>query len=308
MAKPEISIVIPIYNEEKTIQELFQRLTESLKGLDSEIVFVNDGSTDNSLNMLKKISEDDESVLVVNFSRNYGQQAAILAGINYACGNYIVVMDGDLQDRPEEIPNLYKAIQDGHDIVFAVRKTRQDSWLKKTTSNWFSKIFNLLTSYKIQTSMYLIMRERVANEIVRMEEHNRYFLGLLEYAGFEKHYLPVDRDARFAGETKYSFMKMIRLAFDAITSFSNVPLKVATWTGFITATISFLSIFVLLYRKIFLNAAIEGWTSLAIIILFLFGLNFVFIGIIGEYISRIFNESKKRPLYIVENTYQKDIQ
>jgi dolichol-phosphate mannosyltransferase len=302
-----ISIVLPIYNEEKGILNFLSNLTICLKKLEEkyEVILVNDGSTDNSLQLITQKCSENSSFKYVNLSRNFGHQIAISAGIDYAKGDAIVLMDSDGQDPPEEIENLLAKLNEGYDMVYAKRSKREnESFLKKAIARFFYAFLNKITSVNIpvDTGDFRILNKKVAEAFKQMPEKQRYLRGQIAWLGFKQTYITYERKGRNAGETHYTYRKMFRLAMDAITSFSNWPLRVATITGFVCAIIGLLLIVYTIYSRFILEDYVPGWASLMITVVFLGGIQLLTIGIIGEYISRINDNVKNRPLYLVQDT------
>ncbi len=302
----EISIVVPIYYEEDNIYPLYKRLIKVLKddmNLNYEIIFVNDGSDDNSVKNIKKLRKKDNDIKLIDLSRNFGHQIAVTAGINHSTGNTIVLIDADLQDPPELIKEMYKKHQKGYDVVYAKRKKRRgESLFKKTTAKSFYRILDYITDIDIplDTGDFRLMSKRVVSELNKMPEKNRFIRGLVSWVGFKQTYIVYERDERYSGETGYSLMKMIRFSLDGITSFSNFLLKLASLFGASISTLSFMYIFYIVYIYFFTNKTITGWSSLMVVNLFLGGIILLTLGILGEYVGRIFTEAKKRPLYIIQ--------
>lgn len=312
---PLLSLVIPVYNEEKTIPELVKRLRGLLTILkekhrfgkeDAEILFVNDGSRDGTFDVLKKFCESEPGFFLLNLSRNYGHQLAITAGIDTARGETVAVMDGDLQDPPEFVADLYAKMSEGYDVVYARRKKREgESFFKLITAHVFYRILKKLTRFEIpiDTGDFRIMSRRVTNVLVSMKEQHRYIRGLIAWIGFRQTGLEYDRDERFDGETKFSVSKMLKFALDGITSFSSAPLKFSSYLGFTSAFFGALYTIYILYLKLFTDNTIQGWTSVMIIVLVLGGIQLIALGMIGEYLSRVHDQSKNRPLYVIEKIY-----
>lgn len=314
----KLSIVIPIYNESEVIAELHKRLLHTAKLLNTELgiaenefefIFVNDGSKDDSLPQLLSLTHTYTFYKVINFSRNFGHQKAVTAGLQHTQGQSVVIIDADLQDPPEFIIDLYKKQQEGFDVVYAVRKKRNsESVLKKFTAKLFYRLLLKITEIDIpvDTGDFRIMRRNVVDVLNSMPESHRFIRGMVSWVGFRQTGLAYNRDERFAGETKYPFKKMLRFAFDAITSFSILPLKLVIYTGFLTSFFGFLGICYIVYIKYFTALTITGWSSVMVTILLMGGIQLVTIGIMGEYIGRLSEESKKRPLYIIEKIYSKE--
>ncbi len=302
-----ISVVIPIYNEEKNIPLLFERLKNALETTAQpfELIYVNDGSKDQSISVIKGLAKGNYFVKYINFSRNFGHQIAVSAGLDLCKGTEVVIIDADGQDPPELIPELYKKLNEGFEIVYAKRKSRKgESALKLLTARWFYKILAKLTSIDIpmDTGDFRIIHRKVVDQINKMPEKQKFLRGQMAWVGFRQTFVEYDRDERMSGDTGYTFRKMFRLAMDGITSFSNFPLRVATISGFACAFIGFLLIIYTLYSRYVLKDYEPGWSSLMITIVFIGGIQLIGIGIIGEYISRIYDNIRNRPLYIVDET------
>jgi len=299
-----LSVVVPFYNEEKGIVEFHNNLLKSLYWVDNyEIIFVNDGSTDNTLEYIKELS-NQSNLKYLSFSRNFGHQSAITAGINYAAGNYIVIMDGDGQDPPELLKELYSKAKEGFDVVYAKRKKRKgESFFKKATASIFYRLLKKLTSVDIpvDTGDFRIISRRIKLEFEKMNETNKFIRGMVSWVGYKQTFIEYDRAERKVGETKFGFSKMFNFAVDGLTSFSTVPLKLILYLGVITSIISFLSIIIALLTFLF-GETVRGWTSMQISILFFSGIQLFSLGLIGQYLGRIFDEVRKRPYYIIEES------
>jgi dolichol-phosphate mannosyltransferase len=309
-----------MYNEEGIVQALYQRL-EHTKALfnrkydlmpsDIEIIFVNDGSSDGTFAALKQLCLEEANYQLLNLSRNHGHQIAITAGIDLAKGDAVAVIDGDLQDPPETIVDLYGKMQEGFDVVYAVRKKREgETAFKLFTAKLFYRLLKKLTNVEIpvDTGDFRIMSRRVVNILISMNERHRFIRGMISWIGFNQIGLEYERHERHSGETKYTLSKMIKFAVDGITSFSSIPLKLASYLGIITAMFGFLYSIYVVFLKLFApKAQIElGWASIIIFILLLGGIQLLALGMIGEYLGRIHDETKFRPLYIVEHIYKKE--
>lgn len=302
---PHISIVSPEYKGAKMVEELVSRIESSVSSIteDYEIILVNDASPDNTWEEIKKQCAKNARVKGLNLSRNFGQHYAITAGLNYAKGDWVVVMDCDLQDRPEEIPNLYAKAQEGWDIVYAQRKDRQDSFSKKASSKIFSWIFNNLSGLKRDKSIanFGIYHQKVIAEFVKMPEKARSLGSLIEYLGFRHIAIPVQHSPRAIGKTSYSFRKLCKLSFDIIVSNSNKPLRIATVLGFSMSLIAFVLAIYNIIAKWCGIITVEGFTSTIFSIWFVGGLILFVMGVIGLYIGKIFDQVKDRPLYVVSD-------
>ncbi|HEY9897910.1 MAG TPA: glycosyltransferase family 2 protein [Pantanalinema sp.] len=300
-----ISVVIPIFNEEAIIPELHRRLTAAMEGMpeDYELVFVNDGSRDRSVELLRELATRDVHSRLVNLSRNFGHQIAITAGMDHAQGDAVVIIDADLQDPPEVIAELAAKWREGYDVVYAVREQRQgESLFKRVTAAGFYRLISKITNVDIpvDTGDFRLMSRTAVEGLKRVREKNRFVRGLVAWLGFKQTGVKFVRHERFAGETKYPLKKMLKFAFDGITSFSFLPLQLATYMGFIVSGASFLGILYVVYLRFFTQATIVGWASLMAVLLFLGGVQLITIGIIGEYIGRIYEEVKGRPLYLTQ--------
>jgi dolichol-phosphate mannosyltransferase len=303
----QLSIIIPIYNEQGNIDRLINRLKGVMNQLNvtCEYVFINDGSKDDSINIIKNLAKIDPSVKFINFSRNFGHQIAVTAGLDKCIGERIVIIDADLQDPPELILEMYKKMDEGFEVVYAKRAARNgESWMKKFTARMFYRILKSITSVNIpvDTGDFRIMDRKIVEVLKQMPEQQKFLRGQISWIGFNQTYVEYERDERFAGETGYTYKKMIRFALDGITSFSNFPLKFATICGFVVSGAAFLVMLYALYARFISKDYIEGWTSIIISVLFLGGILLISIGIIGEYISRLSSNVRNRPLYIINDT------
>lgn len=303
---PVISVIVPIFNEEEIIPELYRRMTAVLEDMGEpyELILVNDGSKDASWEHMKAFSERDARVKVINFSRNFGHQVAITAGMDYASGEAVVVIDADLQDPPEVIPQLVDKWREGYDVVYAVRAKRKgDTFFKKITAAAFYRILKRITSVDIpvDTGDFRLMSRRAINALQSVRERHRFIRGLVSWIGFRQTGVSFVRDERYAGVTKYPLKKMIKFAFDGITSFSFLPLQLATYMGFLTSAAAFIGIFIVVALKLFTPIPLPGWASMMVCTLLLGGIQLITLGIIGEYIGRIYDEVKRRPLYITQD-------
>lgn len=305
ISEPVFSVVAPIYNEEETLPHFYQRIIAVMEGLGEpfELVLVNDGSRDRSYELMKELHEQDQRVRVLDFSRNFGHQIAISAGLDYARGQAIVIIDSDLQDPPEVIPRLIGRWRDGAEVVYAQRTTRAgETKFKLLTASIFYRLIERITAINIPRNVgdFRLMDRSVVDALVSMREHHRFMRGLSAWVGFRQEAVNYDRHERFAGNTKYPLAKMLRFSMDAITSFSHLPLQLATTCGFILAGVSLIGIVIAAILRIF-TEAIVGQASTLILVLFLGGIQLIFLGIIGEYLGRIYDEVRARPLYIVHH-------
>lgn len=305
--KVEISVVVPIHNEERNIPELYERLQKTLIQISQqyEIIFVNDGSKDNSLNEILKIAEIDSKVFYINFSRNFGHQIAVMAGLDASSGQAVVIIDGDLQDPPELIVDLYKKYKQGFEVVYARRKERKgESMFKKLSAKIFYRLLKRITSIDIplDTGDFRLIDRKVVNYLKKMPEQNKFLRGQIAWLGFRQTEVLFVRDKRKFGKSGYSLGKMIQFAMDGITGFSDKPLQLVTKMGLFISLFSFLIILYAIYSHFILHRTITGWTSLIISSAFIGGVQLLSIGIIGEYISRINKNVLNRPLYIIDKT------
>ena len=308
MAAPKIdlSVIIPIYNEEMNLVPMNNRIIAALLPLQLhyEIIYVNDGSKDNSLPIIMGLSEENASVKYIDFSRNFGHQIAISAGLEHAVGERIVLMDGDGQDPPELIPALLTKSKEGFEVVYAKRKKRKgESFIKKLTAKLFYRFLANITQIEIplDTGDFRLIHRKVQKVLLNMPEQHKYLRGQIAWIGFNSTFVEYDREERMGGNTKFTYSKMMRFATDGISGFSNWPLKVATMLGFAVSGIAFILIIYSLYQKFFGYTEV-GWTSLHISVLFLGGVQLLGIGILGEYLGRVSENVKNRPTYIVKNS------
>jgi len=300
------SIIAPIFNERDNIPELHHRISKVMDSTDEpwELVLVDDGSTDGSTDMILELAKRDKHVRPVIFARNFGHQIAITAGWDYARGDAVVVIDADLQDPPELVLEMAKKWKEGYEVVYAVRAEREgESWFKLWTASLFYRIIYRITDVKIplDTGDFRLMDRKVVNVLKSMRERHRFPRGMSAWVGFKQIGVEYKRAARTAGETKYPFRKMFRLALNAITGFSYFPLQVATFFGFASAGVAILAIPVVIYMRINGSLAFEGQATTLIAVLFLGGVQLISLGILGEYIGRLYDEAKGRPLYIVRD-------
>ncbi len=303
----EISVIIPVFNEEKNLTVLYERLLNTVTSIsnDYEFIFINDGSNDFSLKIIKEFASQNPQVKYIDFSKNFGHQPAVFAGLENANGETIVIIDSDLQDPPELIAQLYQKLQQGYDVVYAQREQRAgESWHKIMTAKLFYRFMNKLSEVPIplDTGDYRIITKKIKDIIVALPERNKFLRGQIAWTGFNQTSVLYKRDERYSGKTNYSYSKMFAFAFDGITSFSNIPLRLATYLGFLVSTISFGVILYTLYQKYFGYKVVQGWSSLMISILFIGGVQLICLGIIGEYLGRIMDNVKQRPLYIVKES------
>lgn len=302
---PEISVVLPVFNEEGGVAEVYRRVKSVLvaTGLSHEVIFVNDGSRDLSWETILTLANEDRCVKAVNLSRNFGHQMAITAGIDVSSGATVVVMDSDLQDPPELIPALYEKFREGFDVVYAKRRTRDgETWFKRRTAEVFYRLIRRMTTIDIplDTGDFRLMSRPVVDDLKRLQEQSRFVRGLVTWVGYNQTPVLYDRDRRYGGKSNYTMAKMMKFALDGITGFSSRPLRLASHAGVLLATASLVLMLIFTFYKLAGGGRlVQGWTSLIVAVFFLGGLQLLAIGILGEYIGRIYEEAKRRPLYIV---------
>ncbi|HSW91535.1 MAG TPA: glycosyltransferase family 2 protein [Candidatus Saccharimonadales bacterium] len=304
--RKKISLLIPAYNEQEVLTHLYERLNKlagEVPHYDFEFLFVNDGSRDRTLEIIKTYAEKDKRVAYVNLSRNFGKETAMIAGLDHVTGDATVIIDADLQDPPELIPKMITFWEQGYDDVYARRNSRKgETWMKKFTSELFYKILQKSTNIPIQqdTGDFRLLDRRCVEALKQFRESQRYTKGMFSWIGYKKKELLYDRDPRAAGETKWNYSKLINLAIDGITSFTTAPLRISSLLGILVSFAAFIYIVFLVVRTMISGSDLAGYPSMMAVILFLGGVQLLSLGIIGEYIGRIFNETKKRPLYLVE--------
>ncbi|KAB2459124.1 glycosyltransferase family 2 protein [Bacillus sp. CH126_4D] len=302
-----ISVVVPMYFEEEVAQECYNRLKSVMlqNDINYEFVFVNDGSTDRTMEILSEIAANDYRTKIVNFARNFGHQVAVTAGIAAAKGDAIVIIDADLQDPPEVIPELIAKWEEGYEVVYAKRKQRKgETWFKLLTAKYFYKFLNYMSDIDIpkDTGDFRIIDRKVADVFNQMTERNRFIRGMMSWVGFRQTYVEYERDERFAGETKYPLKKMIKFASDGIIAFSTKPLRIVMSIGLLSVLISIIVLLYTITVKIIGTGTQTGWASIMVAITFFSGIQLLGLGIVGQYIARIYDESKNRPIYIVKET------
>jgi glycosyltransferase involved in cell wall biosynthesis len=303
--RPTLSVVVPVFNEAAIIGELHRRLTDAMVAIGEswEVVYVNDGSRDATLVQIEALRDSAPHVALVNLSRNFGKEIATTAGLDHARGAAVIVMDGDLQDPPEVIPRLVEAWRGGADMVYAQRRARQgDTWLKKTTAALFYRVMSRLGDVPLPANVgdFRLMSRRVVDALLQLREQHRFMKGLFAWVGFPTAAVTFDREPRGAGTTNWSFWKLWNLAIEGITSFTVAPLRLATYLGLATAVFAAVFAAQLVVRTLVFGNSVAGYPSLMAVILFLGGVQLMTLGIIGEYLGRVFNETKRRPLYLVE--------
>ena len=303
---PTLSIVVPCFNEEAVINETHRRLCalrDALGDASLELVYVDDGSRDGTLAALRALATADPAVRVVAFARNFGHQIAVTAGIDAARGDALVIIDADLQDPPEVIPEMLAKWREGYDVVYGTRLDRPgESWFKLVTARAFYRLLNQVSDVPIplDTGDFRLISRRVAETLRAMPERDRFVRGMVSWVGFRQFALPYRRAARFAGETKYPLRKMFRFATDGILSFSSTPLQLSVALGLLSAALALVGIVYALVLRVFTDIWVEGWTALMIAVLFIGGVQLISVGILGAYVGRIYNEIKRRPLYVVQ--------
>lgn len=301
-----LSIVVPAYNEQESVCELYRRLSVVLAEIGGryEVIFVNDGSQDMTLQILEELHRDDSRVAVVNLSRNFGKEIALSAGLDMANGDAVIVIDADLQDPPELIPALLAEWRNGYDVVYARRTERSgETWLKKSTAHVFYRLLHGVSHVEVpsDTGDFRLLSRRAVLAIRSVREQHRFMKGLFAWIGFPQKAVNYQRDQRFAGKTKWNYWKLWNLALEGITSFTTIPLRISTYVGLVTALGAFVYGLFILIRTLLYGNPVAGYPSLLVVILFLGGTQLMAIGVIGEYLGRIFNETKQRPLYFLES-------
>jgi polyisoprenyl-phosphate glycosyltransferase len=296
-----LSIVAPVYDEQELVEEFVSRACAAAADYDFELVMVNDGSSDATPELLDRIASVDPRVRVIHLSRNFGHQAALTAGLEHAAGDVVAMIDADLQDPPELIPEMVAHWSQGADVVYAVRRQRDgESAFKLATASWFYKLFDKLAQVDLEPNSgdFRLLDRRALDALLAMTERSRFLRGRTVWVGFNQTAIPYERDARHAGETKYTVRRMLRFSLDAITSFSHLPLQLATYAGILSAGVAFIAIPVVIALRLF-DSYLPGFGSITIAILLLGGIQLIALGVIGEYVGRIYDEVKHRPLYIV---------
>ena len=302
----KISIIIPAYNEEESLPYLYERLTkliDNISNYEFEILFINDGSKDKTLEIIKEYSNKDERFSYVNLSRNFGKEIAMIAGLDYAVGDAVVFMDADLQDTPELLPELIKYWEEGYDDVYAKRRTRDgETFLKRFTSKMYYKVLQKVTNIEIQkdTGDFRLLDRRCVNALKKLRESQRCSKSMFSWIGYKKKEVLFDREPRVAGKTKWNYKKLIDLAIDGITSFTTSPLRISTYISIPTFITLFVYFIYVIAKSCIIHEPIQAFQAIILLNLFFFGIIILLIGIIGEYLGRIFNETKNRPLYFVD--------
>lgn len=308
----KISILIPAYNEEEVLEPLYIRLgklANDNKKYSFEFLFINDGSRDKTLEIIKDYANSDNRVSYINLSRNFGKEIAMIAGLDHVTGDATVIIDADLQDPPELIPEMIKYWEKGYDDIYAKRNSRNgETWFKKTSSKWFYQILQKTTSIPIQidTGDFRLLDRRCVEALKQIRESQRYTKGMFSWIGYKKKEITYDRDPRAAGDTKWNYFKLFNFAIDGITSFTTAPLRISSFLGFIISLIAFVFIIIIVTKTLLFGDPVTGYPSLMAVVLFLGGIQLISLGIIGEYIGRIFNEVKQRPLYFIEEYHHSE--
>ena len=300
-----LTVVVPAYNEMSVLEEFHCRMTQvmSATGMDYEIIYVDDGSTDGTAGLLSRLRDDDQTVAVIELSRNFGKEVALSAGLDHANGDAVIIIDADLQDPPELVNEFLREWRNGYDVVYGRRTDRKgESWLRTTTATWFYRVMNRLSDVEIprDSGDFRLISRPALEALVSLRETHRYMKGLYAWVGFAQKEVPYLRQARAAGESKWNYWQLWRHALEGITSFSDVPLKLATYLGIFTSFAAFFYGLYFLMRTIILGNPVPGYPSLILVVLFLGGVQLVCLGIIGEYLARTYNESKARALYFVK--------
>jgi glycosyltransferase involved in cell wall biosynthesis len=298
-----LSIVAPVYNEQELVREFVARACAAAADYEFELVLVNDGSSDGTPALLDRIAAGDRRVRVIHLSRNFGHQAALTAGLEHAAGDVVAMLDADLQDPPELIRDMIAQWSQGADVVYAVRRQREgETAFKLATASWFYKLFDKLAQVDLEPNSgdFRLLDRRALDALLAMTERSRFLRGMTVWVGFNQTAVSYEREARHAGETKYTLRKMLRFSLDAITSFSHLPLQLATWAGLLSASVAFIAIPVVIVLRVF-DSYLPGFGSITIAILLLGGIQLIALGVIGEYVGRIYDEVKHRPLYIVRD-------
>lgn len=301
------SIIVPVFNEEEVLGETYKRLTQVMEstGESYEIILINDGSRDKTPEMANELCRRDDRIRLINFSRNFGHQIAVTAGMEYSCGQAVVIIDADLQDPPEVILKMIEKWKEGYDVIYGRRLERKgETFFKKFTAKVFYRFLDHMTSVSmpVDTGDFRLIDRKVCDTMNSLTEKNRYVRGLVSWVGYKQTGVEYVREERFAGETKYPLKKMLKLAGDAIMSFSYKPLKIAGLTGGLLSAASFIYLIVIVCQRLFTNTTVAGWASILAVMLFFNGVTLIMHSITGEYIGRIYEETKNRPLYIVRDT------
>jgi len=305
MGKIQYSIIVPLYNEEEVIGESYKRIKAVMEETKEvyEVIFINDGSRDQTEHLAKEICSKDPNIKLINFSRNFGHQPAITAGMRESSGEAIIIIDADLQDPPSVMLKMIEKWKEGYDVVYGKRIKRSgETFFKKMTAKMYYRLLTRITDVKIPVDVgdFRLIDRSVCNALNDLPERNRYVRGLVSWVGYKQTFVEFEREERFSGETKYPLRKMIKLAVDGITGFSNKPLKLASTLGYIVSCFGFVYLIVILIQKLFTDTTIQGWTSIIGLLLILNGVTLIMLGVLGEYVGRIYDEIKARPVYIIK--------
>jgi glycosyltransferase involved in cell wall biosynthesis len=303
-----ISVVLPVFNEEGNLREVHRRLTAVLRALDRpyELIFVDDGSSDSSIDILTALHHEDPAVTVIKLSRNFGHHLAITAGMDHAEGDAVVLMDADLQDRPEEIPTLLRKLDEGYDVVYGIRHNSQHSFLKRLTSrSFFAVMGRMVHGFDLNTGIFRAARRHVIDTVRQCRETNRFVVGLISWAGFRQTGVIVEHAARGTGRTKYTLTKQLKLGINTLTSFTIIPLRLATYLGVLASLAAAAGAAIIIARRLLWGLGVVGWPSLMVAILFLGGVQLLCLGIFGEYLGRVLAEVQQRPLYVVSRRWSR---
>lgn len=311
--KDLISLIVPSYNEEKTISIFYEatnKITTKMKNVDFEFLFIDDGSCDDTLKIIKDLAKKDKRVRYISFSRNFGKESAMYAGLENSKGDYVAIMDADMQDPPEMIEKMYNLIQsDGYDCVALCTSSHKDySLLRKIFTNCWYKLIGIISSTKQVPGArdFRLMKRKVVNSIINMKEYNRYSKGIFSFVGFDTKWIDYDAPNRVAGESKFNFIKLFKYALEGILAFSTMPLVISAFVGLLFFLIAFIAIIVIIIKTIVFGDPVGGWPSLACIITLIGGIQMFFFGIMGMYMSKLYLEIKKRPIYIVKETEEEN--
>jgi glycosyltransferase involved in cell wall biosynthesis len=307
-AAPVLSVVVPAYNEQEVLPEFHRRLTAVLAGLpmETEVIYINDGSSDATLAVIRQLRDKEPRIALIDLSRNFGKEIAVTAGLDHSIGDAIILIDADLQDPPELIPRLVEEWKNGYDVVYATRMSREgESGVKKATAYAFYRLINHISRVKIpqDTGDFRLLSRRAVDSLLKLREQHRFMKGLFTWIGYPQKAVPYRRDPRYAGETKWNYWRLWNFALEGVTSFTIGPLKIATYLGLATAVAAFIYAGVIIAKTLLHGDPVAGYPSLMVVILFLGGVQLITVGIMGEYIGRMFDESKQRPLYFV-NAYE----
>jgi len=307
-----LSVIVPVFNEQEGLKEFYKQLSQALRSLqmEKEIVFINDGSKDESLNILYALKEKHPEISIIDFTRNFGKEIAMSAGIDYSKGDVIVIIDADLQHPPELILDFIKYWQEGYDIVYGLRQTRDgESWVKKTTAHYFYRVMNKIGEVNILEGAgdFRLLSRRAADSLKQLREQHRFMKGLFSWVGYSQKAVKHKQNPRYAGKTKWNYWKLWNFALEGITSFTILPLKIASYFGLLTSFWAFVYVVYVIIKTIIYGDPVQGFPSLMVVILFLGGIQLMTLGVIGEYVGRIFNETKNRPLYLLKDYVPSDI-